>query len=151
MLRVGDRAPDFTLQSDTGDAIRLSSLRGRPVVLYWYPRDDTPGCTREACSFRDAYAEFSGAGVVVLGVSTDSHESHQAFRSKYTLPFPLLSDPDHRVAEQYGVWRRRFGIGPQRIRRVTFLIDADGIIRRIWPRVINPQAHAGEILHSLEP
>lgn len=104
MLNVGEQAPDFTLKNDAGEDVSLSSLRGKPVILYWYPRDDTPGCTKEACSFRDAYGEFEQAGAVVLGVSTDDTKSHEKFKTKYSLPFTLLSDTDHQVAEQYGVW-----------------------------------------------
>ena len=104
MINEGDQAPDFTLQSDAGTDVTLSSLRGRPVVLYFYPRDDTPGCTTQACGIRDAYGEFERAGAVVLGVSPDDESSHVKFREKYELPFTLLADTDHAVAERYGAW-----------------------------------------------
>jgi peroxiredoxin Q/BCP len=150
MPKVGDQAPDFTLKNDAGEDVTLSSLRGKPVILYWYPRDDTPGCTKEACSFRDAYGEFEQAGAVVLGVSTDDTKSHEKFKTKYSLPFPLLSDPEHQVAEQYGVWglQKFMGREYQGISRVTFLIAEDGTIKRIWPKV-KPEGHADEILEAL--
>lgn len=150
MLNVGDQAPDFTLKNDAGEDVSLSALRGKPVILYWYPRDDTPGCTVEACSFRDAYAEFQQAGAVVLGVSTDNTRSHQKFKTKYSLPFPLLSDPDHQVAEQYGVWgpKKFMGREFEGINRITYLIDANGIVKQVWPKV-KPEGHADEILQAL--
>jgi peroxiredoxin Q/BCP len=151
MLNIGDQAPDFTLKNDAGEDVSLSALRGKPVILYWYPRDDTPGCTVEACSFRDAYAEFQHAGAVVLGVSTDNTRSHQKFKTKYSLPFPLLSDPDHQVAEQYGVWgpKKFMGREFEGINRITYLIDADGIVKQVWPKV-KPEGHADEILQALQ-
>lgn len=150
MLNVGDQAPDFTLKNDAGEDVTLSSLRGKPVILYWYPRDDTPGCTVEACSFRDAYAEFQQAGAVVLGVSTDNTRSHQKFKAKFSLPFPLLSDPDHQVAEQYGVWglKKFMGREFEGINRITYLIDENGIVKQVWPKV-KPEGHADEILQAL--
>lgn len=151
MLNVGDQAPDFTLKNDAGEDVTLSSLRGKPVILYWYPRDDTPGCTVEACSFRDAYAEFQQAGAVVLGVSTDDTRSHQKFKTKFSLPFPLLSDPDHQVAEQYGVWglKKFMGREFEGINRITYLIDENGIVKQVWPKV-KPEGHADEILQALQ-
>ena len=107
MIEEGALAPDFELTSDSGSAVRLSALRGKPVVIYFYPKDDTPGCTTQACGIRDAYGEFERAGAVVLGISPDSERSHVKFREKYDLPFTLLADTDHAVAEQYGVWGRR--------------------------------------------
>ncbi|HEX6292707.1 MAG TPA: thioredoxin-dependent thiol peroxidase [Herpetosiphonaceae bacterium] len=150
MLNVGDPAPDFTLKSDAGEDVTLSSFRGRPVILYWYPKDDTPGCTVEACSFRDAYGEFQRAGAAVLGVSADDTRSHQKFKTKYSLPFTLLSDSDHQVAEQYGVWglKKFMGREFEGVSRVTYLIDADGTIKQIWPKV-KPEGHADEILAAL--
>ncbi|HEY0606374.1 MAG TPA: thioredoxin-dependent thiol peroxidase [Herpetosiphonaceae bacterium] len=150
MLNIGDQAPDFTLKNDAGEDVSLSSLRGKPVILYWYPRDDTPGCTVEACSFRDAYAEFQQAGAVVLGVSTDTTRSHQKFKTKFSLPFPLLSDPDHQVAEQYGVWglKKFMGREFEGINRITYLIDENGIVKQVWPKV-KPEGHADEILQAL--
>ena len=107
MVAEGQPAPDFELQSDSGETVRLSDLRGKPVVLYFYPKDDTPGCTTQACSIRDEWSEFERAGAVVLGVSPDSEESHAKFRQKYGLPFTLLADPDHQLTEQYGFWVAR--------------------------------------------
>lgn len=133
---VGTKAPDFTLQGTDGP-VHLADLRGRVVVLYFYPRDNTPGCTTEACDFRDAYADFSGAGVVVLGVSTDSLQSHQKFRAKHQLPFPLLADEDAIVAKQYGVYKQKnlYGKVSWGIERSTFVIDPDGIIRKAYRKV----------------
>ncbi|MBV9789673.1 MAG: thioredoxin-dependent thiol peroxidase [Chloroflexi bacterium] len=150
MLNVGDQAPDFTLKNDAGEDVSLSSLRGKPVILYWYPRDDTPGCTVEACSFRDAYAEFEQAGAVVLGVSTDNTRSHQKFKNKFSLPFTLLSDTDHQVAEQYGVWglKKFMGREFEGINRITYLIDENGVVKQVWPKV-KPEGHADEILQAL--
>src|SRR5436189_5612729 len=105
MVEEGKSAPDFELSSDSGERVRLSSLRGRPVVLYFYPRDDTPGCTAQACGIRDVYVDFERAGAIVLGVSPDGEGSHVKFKQRYELPFTLLADTDHSVAEQYGVWR----------------------------------------------
>ncbi len=150
MLNVGDQAPDFTLKNDAGEDVSLSSFRGKPVILYWYPKDDTPGCTKEACSFRDAYGEFERAGAVVLGVSTDDASSHAKFKSKYNLPFMLLSDPDHQVADQYGAWglKKWMGREYEGIQRITYLIDEQGVVRHAWPNV-KPEGHADEILAVL--
>ena len=150
MLNVGDQAPDFTLKNDQGEDVQLSALRGKPVILYWYPKDDTPGCTKEACSIRDAYGEFERAGAVVLGVSTDDTKSHAKFKSKYSLPFTLLADTDHQVAEQYGVWGLKKFMGQEYmgVSRVTYLIDENGVIKHVWPKV-NPEGHADEILAAL--
>jgi thioredoxin-dependent peroxiredoxin len=150
VVNEGDEAPDFTLRSDTGAEVTLSSLRGKPVVLYFYPKDDTPGCTTQACGIRDAYDEFERAGAVVLGVSPDDVRSHVEFREKYNLPFNLLADTDHAVAEQYGAWgeksymgRRYFGVS-----RSTFVIAEDGTVKKIFPKV-KPAEHADDVLAAL--
>jgi peroxiredoxin Q/BCP len=150
MLNVGDQAPPFTLKNEAGEDVTLAAFRGKPVILYWYPRDDTPGCTTEACGFRDAYREFAHAGAVVLGVSTDDVQSHAKFKSKYNLPFTLLSDPDHQVAQQYGVWgtKKFMGRESEGIHRVTYLIDEQGLVKQVWPKV-KPEGHADEILAAL--
>jgi thioredoxin-dependent peroxiredoxin len=150
VINEGDQAPDFTLQSDAGTDVTLSSLRGRPVVLYFYPRDDTPGCTAQACGIRDAYGEFQRAGAVVLGVSPDNESSHVKFREKYELPFTLLADTDHSVSEQYGVWgEKKFaGKSYMGVKRSTFVIDADGTIKTVMHDV-KPATHAEEVLAAL--
>jgi peroxiredoxin Q/BCP len=150
VLQEGDPAPDFSLQSDAGETITLSSLRGRPVVLYFYPRDDTPGCTTQACGIRDAYGEFQHAGAVVLGVSPDSVERHVKFKQKYGLPFSLLADPGHEVAERYGVWGERTYMGRTYtgIRRSTFVIGPDGTVRKVMHDV-KPSTHADDVIAAL--
>jgi thioredoxin-dependent peroxiredoxin len=151
MVEEGKPAPDFELTSDEGERIRLSSLRGNPVVLYFYPKDDTPGCTTQACGIRDAYGEFRDRGAVVLGVSPDSEASHVKFKSKYELPFTLLADPDHEAAEGYGVWveKKNYGKTNMGIERSTFVIDKDGNVVRAMRRV-NPETHADDVLAALE-
>lgn len=146
----GQAAPDFTLASDSGEEVTLSRLSGRWVVLYFYPKDDTPGCTREACGFRDRSAALAERGAVVLGVSPDDVDSHRRFRDQYSLDFPLLADPDHRVAEAFGAWRERtlYGRRFTGIQRSTFLIDPQGVVRRVWRRV-SPQGHADQVLGEL--
>ena len=144
MVREGDAAPDFTLESDAGEPVSLSGLRGKPVVLYFYPKDDTPGCTTQACGIRDAYGEFERAGAVVLGVSPDKVAAHVKFKEKYELPFPLLADPEHKLGEPYGVGQE----GKSSYERSTFVIDADGNVARIMRRV-NPDSHADEVLAAL--
>ena len=150
MIEEGKPAPDFELQSDTGNTVKLSDFRGRPVVLYFYPKDDTPGCTTEACEFRDAYDVFRERGAEVLGVSPDDVASHDKFKSKYELPFTLLADPDHNVAEDYGVWveRNSGGKTSMGIKRSTFVIDGDGNVARTMMG-IKPAGHAAEVLDSL--
>jgi thioredoxin-dependent peroxiredoxin len=150
-LSEGAEAPDFSLESDTGETVSLSQLRGKPVVLYFYPRDDTPGCTTEACEFRDAWAEVKSTGAVVLGVSPDTAASHKKFKSKFRLPFPLLADPDHKVAERYGAWGERsmYGRKFQGILRTTFVIGPDGRIKKVFERV-KPKGHASQVLESLQ-
>jgi peroxiredoxin Q/BCP len=146
----GKPAPDFELQSDTGETVKLSDLKGRPVVLYFYPKDDTPGCTVEACEFRDSYDVFRDRGAEILGVSPDDVASHGKFKSKYELPFTLLADPEHEVAEKYGVWgeRNSYGKKSMGITRSTFIIDSDGNVARAMMG-IKPAGHASEVLDSL--
>lgn len=151
LLLPGSPAPDFTLSDQRGSAVRLADLRGAPIVLYFYPMDDTPGCIKEACSFRDEMGSYDSLGVRVLGVSTDDRRSHQAFAAKYGLNFPLLADTTGGVSRLFGCGveieqqgRKRWIAG-----RVTYLIDAEGMIRRVWPKV-NPVGHAAEILEAME-
>ncbi len=146
----GSMAPDFELETDRGERLRLSSLRGRPVVLYFYPKDDTPGCTVEACAFRDRRPELAARGAEVLGVSPDGVASHAAFRDKLSLDFPLLADPDHQVAETYGAWREKTNYGRtfMGIQRSTFLIDAGGVVRKVWKRV-DVREHDQQVLDAL--
>ena len=150
MIEEGTQAPDFELVGDSGESVQLSGLRGRPVVLYFYPKDDTPGCTVEGCEFRDEYPRFLERGVVVLGVSPDDEESHVRFKEKYSLPFTLLADPDHKVAEDYGVWVEKTMYGKKRmgIKRSTFVIDADGNVARAMYGV-KPEGHADQVLEAL--
>lgn len=150
MIREGDAAPDFTLRSDAGEEVTLSSLRGRVVVLYFYPKDDTPGCTTQACGIRDRYGEFEQAGAVVLGVSPDSVERHVKFREKYGLPFALLADPEHEVAERYGVWGEKSFAGKKYmgVSRSTFVIAPDGTLARAMHDV-KPATHADDVLAVL--
>jgi thioredoxin-dependent peroxiredoxin len=147
----GRPAPDFTLNSDTGEAISLSSLKGSPVVLYFYPKDDTPGCTAQACGIRDAWSEFEAAGAVVLGVSPDGEVSHAKFKEKYELPFTLLADTDHEVADAYGVWGEKSMAGKtfMGVDRSTFVIDADGNVAKVF-RKVKPDEHADQVLEALE-
>ena len=149
-VEVGSPAPDFELESDSGEQVRLSSLRGQPVVLYFYPKDDTPGCTLQACDIRDSWSDFEERGAVVLGVSPDSVTSHEKFRAKYDLPFTLLADPEHEVSELYGVWGEREYAGKtyMGVERSTFLIDADGNIASVM-RGVKPAEHAGDVLLAL--
>ncbi|MEN9576381.1 MAG: hypothetical protein RL514_4236 [Verrucomicrobiota bacterium] len=149
-LKEGDLAPAFTVPTSGGQTVSLADFAGRPVILYFYPRDDTPGCTKEACAFRDAFADFTAKGVVVLGVSADSVKAHDKFIKKFQLPFTLLADEDKRLVEAYGVWGEKSFLGRryQGIHRVTFLIGADGRIQKIWPKV-KPAEHAAEVLAAL--
>ena len=150
MIEEGTPAPDFTLTSDEGESITLSELRGRPVVLYFYPKDDTPGCTTQACGIRDAYGEFERAGAVVLGVSPDDEASHVKFRDKYDLPFPLLADTGHKVADLYGVWgeKKYAGRSYMGVFRSTFVIAEDGTVKRVMHNV-KPDTHADDVLEVL--
>ena len=150
MIEEGKPAPDFELKSDAGETVKLSSLRGHPVVLYFYPKDDTPGCTKQACGIRDAYGEFERAGATVLGVSPDSEGSHVKFRNKYGLPFTLLADTDHAVADKYGLWNEKSFMGRTffGVSRSTFVIDADGNVKKIFHNV-KPATHADDVLAAL--
>jgi peroxiredoxin Q/BCP len=150
MIEEGKPAPDFELPTDSGETIKLSDLRGKPVVLYFYPKDDTPGCTTQACGIRDAYGEFERAGAVVLGVSPDNERSHVKFKDKYELPFTLLADTEHSVAEQYGVWGEKSFAGKKYmgVNRSTFVIDADGNVKRVMHDV-KPANHADDVLEAL--
>jgi thioredoxin-dependent peroxiredoxin len=146
----GEPAPDFTLTSDTGERVSLSDFRGKPVVLYFYPKDDTPGCTTQACGIRDRYAEFERADAVVLGVSPDDATEHVKFKEKYGLPFTLLSDPEHKIAERYGVWgeKRYMGRTYEGVSRTTFLIAPDGTVAQVMHDV-KPATHADDLLEAL--
>jgi thioredoxin-dependent peroxiredoxin len=150
MPEVGDRAPAFTLPDQSGESVKLSDFKGKAVVLYFYPKDDTPGCTREACSFRDEHSALVKAGAVVLGVSPDSTVSHQKFAGKFKLPFPLLADTDHAVSEKYGSWGEKslYGRKFMGITRSTFLIGKDGKVARVWPKV-KVDGHVDEVRKAL--
>jgi thioredoxin-dependent peroxiredoxin len=149
-IKVGDMAPDFSATANGGESISLSDFKGKNVVLYFYPRDDTPGCTKEACSFRDEHAALRRKGAVILGVSTDAVKAHDKFVEKYKLPFALLADEDHAIVQAYGVWGKKTFMGRkyEGTHRVTFLIGPDGRIRKIWPAV-KPEGHAAEVLAEL--
>jgi peroxiredoxin Q/BCP len=148
----GMPAPDFLLTSDFGVTVSLASLRGKPIVLYFYPKDDTPGCTTQACGIRDAWSEFAQSGAVVLGVSPDSEASHVEFKQKYDLPFTLLADPDHATAEAYGVWveKSMYGKTYMGVERSTFVIDAEGNVAKVM-RNVKPATHADDVLAALLP
>jgi peroxiredoxin Q/BCP len=151
MVEQGKPAPDFELQTDTGETVRLSDQRGKQVVLYFYPKDDTPGCTTQACGIRDAYGEFERAGAVVYGVSPDDVQSHEKFKQKYTLPFTLLADNDHAVAEEYGVWNEKTYQGRtyMGVDRSTFVIGEDGTVKAVMHKV-KPDTHADDVLAVLK-
>jgi thioredoxin-dependent peroxiredoxin len=150
-LPAGITAPDFSLQDENNITRRLSDFRGRPVILYFYPKDDTPGCTTEACNFRDDYSAYVDADVVILGVSPDTSKSHARFKTKYSLPFPLLADDDHKICDQYGVWgpKKFMGRGYEGVLRTTFLIDAKGRIDKVFENV-RPADHSSEVLDALK-
>ncbi|HEX3056969.1 MAG TPA: thioredoxin-dependent thiol peroxidase [Gaiellaceae bacterium] len=150
MVREGEPAPDFELTSDAGETVKLSELRGKPVVLYFYPKDDTPGCTTQACGIRDAYGDFERAGAVVLGVSPDNERSHVKFRQKYELPFALLADTEHEVADRYGVWGEKKFMGKKYmgVSRSTFVIDESGKVKKVFEKV-TPATHADDVLAAL--
>jgi peroxiredoxin Q/BCP len=149
-IPAGIPAPDFTLQDETGTPRQLSEYRGRPVILYFYPKDDTPGCTKEACAFRDDYSAYEQAGVTILGVSPDSPASHARFKAKYNLPFTLLSDPGHKVCDAFEVWgpKKFMGRAYEGVLRTTFLIDEAGNISRVFENV-KPAGHSDEILGAI--
>ncbi|HKO45714.1 MAG TPA: thioredoxin-dependent thiol peroxidase [Pyrinomonadaceae bacterium] len=149
MIKEGTAAPDFTAINTNGDTIRLKDLRGKKVVLYFYPKDDTPGCTKEACSFRDAFSDFRKQGIEVIGVSTDSEASHKKFTAKYKLPFTLLADTDHSIADAYGVYGEKKFMGRtyMGVKRMTFLIDEKGKVKKVFEKV-QPEEHAREVLES---
>jgi len=149
-LKEGGKAPDFAADTNGGGRVSLSELKGKSVVLYFYPKDDTPGCTKEACAFRDAYDKFRTQGAVILGVSTDPVKSHDKFTEKFKLPFVLLSDPDKKIVRDYGVWGEKSFMGRKYMgtHRVTFLIGPDGRIKKIWPKV-KPDEHADEVLAAI--
>jgi peroxiredoxin Q/BCP len=150
MIEEGKPAPDFELATDTGERVKLSDYRGQAVVLYFYPKDDTPGCTVEACGFRDSYDDFVKRGAVVLGVSPDDEASHVKFKDKFSLPFTLLADPEHAVADQYGVWGEKKFAGKTYfgVNRTTFLIDSDGNVAKVMKNV-KPDGHPQQVLAAL--
>jgi peroxiredoxin Q/BCP len=149
-LKVGDKAPAFTVATNGGGTVSLADFLGKHVVLYFYPKDDTPGCTKEACAFRDGFAAFKKKGAVVLGVSPDPVKAHDKFVEKFNLPFTLLADTDKKIVEAYGVWGEKTFMGRKYMgtHRVTFLIGPDGVIKQIWPKV-KPEEHADEVLAAL--
>jgi peroxiredoxin Q/BCP len=151
LVTEGKPAPDFELKTDAGETVKLSDLRGKPVVLYFYPKDDTPGCTTQACAIRDAYQDFRDKGAVVLGVSPDDEASHEKFKEKFSLPFTLLADTEHAVAEDYDVWKERsmYGRKFMGIERSTFVIDADGNVAKEF-RKVKPDEHADLVLGALD-
>jgi len=151
MVKVGEAAPDFTLKDDDGTPVSLSDYAGRKFVLYFYPKDDTPGCTAEACEFRDEYAEFRTRGIAIVGVSADSPESHAAFKAKYNLRFTLLSDPDKKVLKAYGVWKEKNAGGKKYagVERTTFIINQQGIVIKVFPRV-KVKGHTAGILKAFQ-
>jgi peroxiredoxin Q/BCP len=150
VIEEGKPAPDFELKSDSGESVKLSDLRGKQVVLYFYPKDDTPGCTTQACGIRDAYGEFERAGAVVLGVSPDDERSHVKFKEKFDLPFTLLADEEHEVSEKYGVWGEKSYMGRtyMGVDRSTFVIGADGNVKKVMHKV-KPDTHADDVLATL--
>ncbi len=150
MIEIGALAPDFTLQTDTGEACTLSGLRGQTIVLYFYPKDDTSGCTRESCEFRDLFPRFTRGKAVILGISPDSVKSHAKFKKKYDLPFTLLADEGHAVAEQYGLWVQKtfYGKKYMGVERATYIIGHDGRIKTIFAKV-NPDGHAAAVAEAL--
>ncbi len=151
VLEAGQKAPDFTLPDENGEPHQLSDYLGKTVLLYFYPKDDTPGCTTEACSFRDDFSDYKKAGVTILGVSPDSVASHTQFKEKHHLPFTLLADADHQVAALYGVWgvKKIFGKEYEGVYRTTFLINPEGIIQEVFERV-NPKGHSEEVLSLVQ-
>jgi peroxiredoxin Q/BCP len=151
MPKEGTLAPNFTAKDANGETVRLKDLRGQKVVLYFYPKDDTPGCTKEACSFRDAFADYKKRDIKILGVSVDSEASHKKFTAKYKLPFTLLPDPDHSIADAYGVYGEKKFMGRtyMGVKRITFLIDEKGRIKKVFEKV-KPDEHAREVLEAFK-
>jgi peroxiredoxin Q/BCP len=151
VVEAGQPAPDFTLSDQHGQPVTLSQFRGKPVVLYFYPKDDTPGCTKEACAFRDARATYEDAGAKVIGVSPDDPASHLKFAEKYQLPFTLVADPEKRACQDYGVWKEKnmYGKKSMGVERTTFVIDGAGIVRKVFPRV-KVDGHSEQILETLK-
>lgn len=149
-IESGQTAPDFELNDQEGQPVRLSDFRGRPVVIYFYPKDDTPGCTRQACAFRDRKADIEKTGAALVGISPDSSQSHAAFVAKHQLNFPLLADPDHKVAETYGAWRekKQYGKAYMGLQRSTFVIDAEGVVQKVWKNV-KVDGHDEAVLKAL--
>jgi peroxiredoxin Q/BCP len=149
-MKVGQKAPDFTVMDDSGNKVKLSSFKGKKVVLYFYPKDDTPGCTKEACNFRDGIKEIQKQGAVVLGVSADSVESHKKFKEKFDLNFPLLADTDKKIIEAYDTWKEKsmYGKKYMGIERTTYIIDEDGKVSHVFPKVKVDQ-HYGEVVAAL--
>jgi thioredoxin-dependent peroxiredoxin len=150
MPTIGKAAPAFTLETDSGETLSLKELKGKNVVLYFYPKDDTSGCTTEACEFRDLMPRFTKGSAVILGVSPDNVKSHQKFKAKYELPFTLLADTEHAIAEKYGVWKEKsmYGRKYMGVERTTFLIDAKGVLRKVFEKV-KPAGHADEVAAAL--
>lgn len=150
-IEPGEKAPDFNLPTDNGGEVKLSGLKGSPVVLYFYPKDDTPGCTTEACAFRDRSDELKALGVHLLGVSPDDAASHAKFRDKFELNFPLLVDEEHKVAEKYGAWREKnmYGKVSMGIQRSTFLIDREGTVAKVWKRV-KVDGHDQQVIDAIK-
>lgn len=151
IIQPGQKAPDFSLPDEAGNLHRLSDYVGKPVVLYFYPKDDTPGCTTEACNFRDDYSTYAKAGITILGVSPDTSQKHQKFKDKYHLPFTLLADVDHKVCELYGVWGKKKMMGREYngVFRTTFLIDQTGEVVKVFEKV-RPAEHSQEVIQALE-
>jgi thioredoxin-dependent peroxiredoxin len=150
-VNAGDKAPDFSMPTDGGGTVSLSDLKGKKVVLYFYPKDDTPGCTKEACAFRDALPDFSGVDAVVIGVSRDPVKSHDKFKAKYELNFPIASDEDGKASEAYGTWveKSMYGKKYMGMERATFVIDGQGIVRNVW-RKVKVDGHAAEVLKAVQ-
>jgi thioredoxin-dependent peroxiredoxin len=151
MVEEGKPAPDFTLADQQGKKVTLSKLKGSPVVLYFYPKDDTPGCTKEACAFRDEFADYKKAGAVILGVSPDDTKSHKKFAEKFDLPFTLLADPEKQACEAYGVWKEKsmYGRKYMGVERTTFVIDKKGVVAKIFPKV-KVDGHSAEVLEAIK-
>ena len=151
-IEEGQPAPDFTLSDADGKHVTLSALRGQPVVVYFYPKDETPGCTKEACAFRDIWTDLQETGAAVLGISPDDAASHQRFRDRHKLPFTLLSDPDKEVMSRYGAWgeKNMYGRKSMGVIRSTVLIDAEGVVRKHWRRVSKAEAHPDKVLEALQ-